>query len=94
MTGKKNKDQQPIKAAALRYKEGEGKAPRVVARGSGDVARRIIELAREYGVPISEDPVLIEALSFVELNTEIPEKLYSAVAEVLAFVISIEADRQ
>jgi flagellar biosynthesis protein len=75
-----------MKAAALKYRAGEDKAPRVVARGKGLVAERIMEIAREHGVPIKEDRALVEILASLELNEEIPAELYRAVAEVLAFV--------
>jgi flagellar biosynthesis protein len=74
-------------AVALHY-DGSG-APSVTAKGRGEVARRIIHLAQEHGVPIRKDPVLITALSHVPLGEEIPQALYVAVAEVLAFVYQL-----
>jgi flagellar biosynthesis protein len=71
------------RAAALRY-DGRD-APRVVATGRGLVAERILEAAREAGVPLREDPVLMEALATLELEQEIPPELYRAVAEALAW---------
>jgi flagellar biosynthesis protein len=73
----------PPRAVALRY-DGRG-APRVTARGQGLVAERILELAREHDVPLHEDAALAATLSRIELNTEIPENLYRAVAQVIAF---------
>jgi len=74
----------PRKAVALHY---SGKrAPRITASGGGTVAERILQIAREHDVPVHEDPLLTEALSQVPLGEEIPENLYVAVAEVLAFV--------
>jgi flagellar biosynthesis protein len=70
-------------AAALRY-DGRD-APRVVATGRDAVAGRIIDAAREAGVPLREDPVLMEALATLELDQEIPPELYRAVAEALAW---------
>ncbi|MEJ1159045.1 EscU/YscU/HrcU family type III secretion system export apparatus switch protein [Prosthecomicrobium sp. N25] len=72
-------------AVALAYEEGS--APRVVATGRGAVAERIVETAVASGVAIEENPVLAEALARIELDQEIPEALYRAVAEVIAFVI-------
>jgi flagellar biosynthesis protein len=72
-------------AVALEY-DFKG-APRVTAKGRGEAAKTILELAREHGVSIEENPVLAEALSQVELDQEIPEALYRAVAEVLTFVL-------
>jgi flagellar biosynthesis protein len=74
-------------AVALHY-EKPG-APRVVAKGRGEVGQRIIETAKAHGVPIEENPGLAEALSQVELEDEIPESLYRAVAEVLAFILRV-----
>ena len=74
---------QPRRAAALRY-DGRD-APRVVATGRGLVAEKILEAAREAGVPLREDPVLMEALATLELEQEIPPELYRAVAEALAW---------
>lgn len=78
------------KAAALRYDPAQDGAPRVVASGRGELAQRIIDLAREHGVPIQEDPALVGALVEVELNREIPPELYEAVARVLAFIYLLE----
>ena len=72
------------KAVALHY-DGKG-TPRVTATGTGLVAERILEVAREHGVPVHDDPVLSTVLAQVPLGDEIPETLYVAVAEVLAFV--------
>jgi flagellar biosynthesis protein len=74
------------KAVALKYKQGEDSAPKVIAKGSGWVAEKIIEIAREHNIPLHEDKNLIEILSTLDLNAEIPGELYKAVAEILAFI--------
>ncbi len=74
------------RAAALRYKPRRDSAPRVVAKGSGAVAERILSIAREHGIPLREDPQLLEVLASLDLHQEIPPELYKAVAEVLIFV--------
>ncbi len=74
------------KAVALRYDAAAGAAPKVLASGRGEVAARILEKAREAGVEIVQDPDLIEILAQVPIGEEIPEELYHAVAEILAFV--------
>lgn len=76
------------KAVALKYDKKKHDAPRVVAKGQGLVAEKIIELAKKHDVPIKDDPDLIEVLSSLELNEEIPSEIYVAVAELLAFVYS------
>jgi FlhB-like protein len=70
-------------AVALRYTEGEDPAPRVVAQGDGEIARRIVEAAHAYGVPVIRDVPIARALAELELGDEIPEALYEAVAEIL-----------
>ncbi|MCS7234176.1 MAG: FlhB-like flagellar biosynthesis protein [Synergistetes bacterium] len=74
------------KAAALKYDEEKDKAPKVVASGRGKIAEKIIEIAKEYDIPIYEDPDLVELLLKVDIGEEIPPELYKAVAEVLAFI--------
>ncbi|WP_456323627.1 flagellar biosynthesis protein FlhB [Hydrogenimonas sp.] len=74
-------------AVALQYKEQEGRAPKVVAKGADLIALKIREIARENGVQIVENPPLARELyKHVEIDQEIPEQFYQAVAEVLAFV--------
>ncbi|MEJ2202149.1 MAG: EscU/YscU/HrcU family type III secretion system export apparatus switch protein [Desulfuromonadaceae bacterium] len=77
------------KAVALRYDKNRAMAPQVVAGGHGAVAEKIVEIAREAGVYIMEDPDLVEILAHVPVGDEIPEELYQAVAEVLAFVYKV-----
>ncbi|MEW6444905.1 MAG: EscU/YscU/HrcU family type III secretion system export apparatus switch protein [Pseudomonadota bacterium] len=77
----------PPIAVALHY-DGGG-APRVVAKGGGEVAERILETAREHGVPLHEDAALAQTLARLELGEEIPRALYQAVAEVLAFALKL-----
>jgi flagellar biosynthesis protein len=78
------------KAVALGYDRSEDLAPKVLAKGEGFVADRIIELANEKGVRLYEDAALVEVLSAVDIDREIPEELYKAVAEVLAFIYALE----
>ncbi len=73
------------KAVALKYEPERDNAPRVVAKGQGLLAEKILALARENGVPIKEDASLVEALSRLEVEAEVPQELYEAVATVLAW---------
>ena len=82
------KDSTPNKrsrAVALRYTDGD-RSPTVVATGAGQIAKRILELAKEHGVPIREDEGLVDILSKLDLGFEIPPETYRAVAEILAFL--------
>jgi flagellar biosynthesis protein len=80
--------EKPRRATALHY-PGEG-APKVVATGKDLIADRILEIAKKAGVPIKRDAALAEALSQLELQHEIPEDLYLAVAETLAWAYSLD----
>jgi flagellar biosynthesis protein len=77
-------------AVALEY-DGHG-APRVTAKGRGEIARKIVETAREHDVAVEQNVLLAEALSAVELEDTIPEELYRATAQVIAFVLSLRRD--
>lgn len=78
----------PKSAVALHYDQKS--APKVTAKGRGELADQIIELARENSVPIREEPELAQLLSKVELGDEIPESLYVAVSEIIAFVYMLK----
>ncbi|HKZ11305.1 MAG TPA: flagellar biosynthesis protein FlhB [Rhodanobacteraceae bacterium] len=78
-------------AVALRYDEKKMGAPRVVAKGAGEIAARIRELGREHHVPLLEAPPLARALyRHVDLDREIPGPLYNAVAEVLVWAMRLK----
>jgi flagellar biosynthesis protein len=75
-----------VKAVALKYDRKKDHAPKVIAKGRGEIAEKIIEIAAAYHLPRYEDKNLVKILEALELETEIPPELYRAVAEVLAFV--------
>lgn len=77
------------KAVALRYNPDKENAPRVIASGKGATAENIIKIAELHNLPIQKDEDLVELLSKVEIDREIPEKLYTAVVEVFSFVYNI-----
>lgn len=81
-------------AAAIKYDSSKNSAPAVMASGRGNIAEKIIELARENGIPIKSDPDLVQVLSKLKVGSEIPVELYRAVAEILAFVYSINEDQR
>lgn len=76
---------------ALQYNPAEASAPKVVAEGSGMVAERILELARQHRVPIREDPLLVQALARLDVGDAIPPELYFVVAEVFAWLYHLDA---
>ncbi len=78
-------------ATALTYDPVGSEAPQIVATGTGLIAERIVSLAREHGVPLHQDPGLVEALARLEIGAVIPRELYTVVAEVLAFVYAVDA---
>jgi len=69
------------KAVALKYDRKKDNAPRVIAKGRGEIAEKIIEVAKAHNVPLHEDKNLIQILEALDLETEIPPELYRAVAE-------------
>ncbi len=78
-------------AVALEY-NADLPAPRVTASGRGEIAKRIIDLAEEHGVPLVQDPALAKALSRLPLGSEIPEELYGAVATILAYLYRLDRE--
>jgi flagellar biosynthesis protein len=82
---------EPDVAIALHY-DGEN-TPRVKAKGEGELARQIIRLAEEHGIPLHDDPDLAAVLTQIPLGDEIPTSLYVAIAEVIAFAY-IVSNRQ
>ncbi|QPJ63338.1 MAG: EscU/YscU/HrcU family type III secretion system export apparatus switch protein [Candidatus Nitronauta litoralis] len=87
---KKKKHQKS--ALSLHFNKEKDQAPKVTAKGKGLMAERIIELAREHKIPIKEDPDLVEVLSQVDVNQEVPPSVYLVVAELLAWVYKMNSD--
>lgn len=78
-------DEQREQVAALRYDTATDAAPRLVARGAGHTAAKILELAREHDIPIRKDPTLVGILGALDVGAEVPPDLYGVIAEVLAW---------
>ncbi|MBF0144272.1 MAG: EscU/YscU/HrcU family type III secretion system export apparatus switch protein [Magnetococcales bacterium] len=76
-------------AVALQYRRGKDVAPKVTAAGKGRIAENILKRAREAGVPLLEDPDLVNLLGKIPVGDTIPADLYKAVAEVLAYVYRV-----
>lgn len=81
---------QALQAAALRYDPEADDAPRLIAAGEGLLARRIIERAKQHGVPVVQDPHLAHSLVRLKVGQQVPTNLYVAIAKVLTFVYAIE----
>jgi flagellar biosynthesis protein len=76
-------------AVALKYDKEKNAAPKVTAKGKGATAQKIIEIAQLNEIPIKKDEDLLELLSKIELDQEIPQEMYKAVAEVFSFIYKI-----
>jgi len=77
------------KAVALKYNADEQAAPKVTAKGEGNIAQKILEIAKENDIPIKKDEDLVEMLSSIELDREVPPEMYKAVAEVFSFIYNL-----
>lgn len=77
------------KAAALKYDIDSDSAPKVVAKGKGETATNIIKLARDNNIPIKKDEDLVELLSKIDIDKEIPGSMYKAVAEIFSFIYDL-----
>lgn len=73
-------------AVALGYDQDKDNAPVVLAKGGGEIASRIIALAKEHGIEIRQDADLLQILKAVDINQEIPIEAFAAVAEILSYI--------
>jgi len=80
-------------AAAIQYNAERDRAPKVTAKGQGLLAEKIISLAMEHNIPVKNDPVLVQMLSRLDIDEQIPVELYKAVAEILSFVYRMNRER-
>ena len=83
---------QAKEAVALGYKPQQDAAPKILGKGKGFVAEKILEIARKHGIPIKYEPDLVQILSKLDLNEQIPPSLYRVVAEIFAFVYRVNRD--
>ena len=88
-----NNKKEMKKAVALKYEAQDMKAPKVVAKGSGSTAEKIIEIAKKHGIHIHNDPELANLLYRLDLLTEIPPHLYTVVAEVFVFLYKLNKSK-
>ena len=84
------KDKSQLKAVVVKYDVDKSKAPKITGFGKGQIAEKILKVAEENRVPFYEDPSLVELLSKLDINSEIPPALYTIVAEVLSFVYKLD----
>ncbi|CCQ97473.1 conserved hypothetical protein [[Clostridium] ultunense Esp] len=89
---KKEKVNKSKKAIALSYKEGDN-VPKVIAKGKGEIAERIVEVGEKGNVEIYEDKKLAEELIKLDLHDEIPSQLYEAVAKIIFFVYQLDSEK-
>lgn len=85
MSDTDNTTASPKRELAVALKYDGANAPRVTAKGSGEIAEQIVALAIEHNIPMQENALMAQTLSQLELNEEIPPALYLAVAEIIAF---------
>ncbi len=84
------KEKPKQQAIALQYEQEKNIAPKVVAKGSGYIAEKIIESAKQHSIPVYQNKTLVSMLMAIELDREIPPELYQAVAEILAYIYRID----
>jgi flagellar biosynthesis protein len=82
----------PKAAVSLEYDVKKDRAPRITAKGRGKLAERIIALAKEHNIPIKSEPELVQVLYQLDLESEIPPALYRVVAEIFAFIYSLNKE--
>jgi flagellar biosynthesis protein len=85
----KSSSKYPKGAVALGYKPDKDQAPKLIAKGLGDLAQRIIDIAKKNHIYVQEDPLLFDSLYKLQVGEEVPMKLYKVIAEILAFVFKI-----
>jgi len=78
------------KAVALKYKAYEDLAPKVVAKGKGEIANKIIEKAKKFNIPLFQNEELVNMLLNIEVNEEIPPNMYDLVIKVFKWLYELE----
>lgn len=78
------------KAVGIGFEKNKDKAPKIIAKGKGEMAERIIAIAKEHGIHVKEDKSLIEILDKFDIAQEIPEELYQVIAEIFLYVYNLE----
>ncbi|PRM89432.1 EscU/YscU/HrcU family type III secretion system export apparatus switch protein [Aliarcobacter cryaerophilus] len=86
-------NQKVQKAVALQYDKSANNAPKITAKGKGETANNIIKIAQDNKIPIKKDEDLVELLSKIDIDKEIPTSMYKAVAEIFAFIYELSNKR-
>ncbi len=92
MSGGRPPRRRRAQAAALGYDPRRDRAPRLLAKGEGLLADRLVAIAREHGIPVHEDAALVGVLSRLDLQEHIPPALYLVVAEILGYLYRAQAE--
>lgn len=79
-----------IKAAALKYDQDHNASPELIAKGQGEIANKILALAKEHQISVFQNKALVESLFNLDIHEEIPPRLYQAVAELFTWLMKIE----
>ena len=82
------------KAVALKYDQEQGSAPKVIAKGKGAIAEKILQKAQEFDVPVFQNEALADSLLSLDLDEQIPPNLYKAIAEVFVWLMKSEQKAQ
>ncbi len=82
------------KAVALKYDQEHSSAPKVVAKGKGAIAEKILQKAQEFDVPVFQNEALADSLLNLDLDEQIPPNLYKAIAEVFVWLMKSEQKAQ
>jgi len=82
------------KAVALKYDQGQSGAPKVIAKGKGTIAEKILQKAQEFEVPVFQNEALATSLLSLDVDEQIPPNLYKAVAEVFVWLMKSEQQAQ
>ena len=86
----KDSSNKPLKVAALKYNQESANAPELLAKGQGELAKKILLLAKEHDISIFQNKALVDSLLNLELHEEIPPRLYQAVAELFSWLMKVE----
>ncbi len=82
------------KAVSLKYDKIKQNAPKLIAKGKGSIALNIIDVAQKHNIPIKKDEDLLQMLSQIEVNEEIPTELYSAVSQIFSFIYELSNEQE